>query len=65
MDVNDTPSGGSLGDRPEDLDKAAAFLQGQMNDAIWDRLGEHQKQRYRDKVVYILQLCGITWPKVR
>lgn len=42
----------------ENLDKAAAFLQSQLSDAIWDRSGEHIRQRYRDKVKHILLLMG-------
>lgn len=43
----------------QDVDEAARFLQKQMNDAKWDRMPEHLKERYRDKVKHILILCGL------
>lgn len=41
----------------ESTDQAAAFLQSQLSDAVWDRSPEHIRQRYRDKVKHILLLC--------
>lgn len=44
---------------PEQLDKAAQYLQAKYTSAIWDRSPPRMKGRYRQQVVEILEACGI------
>jgi hypothetical protein len=44
---------------PEKLDEAARFVMKLQGDALWERMPEHFKERYRDKVKHILILCDI------
>jgi len=42
------------------LDEAAEFMLSVQNPgALWSRMPEHLKERYRDKVRHILLLCGV------
>lgn len=50
--------------RPAALTAAAQYLKQIQNDAIWERLPERARDRYREQVIEVLRLCGLTLPGV-
>lgn len=44
---------------PKDLDLAARYLQKLQGDAIWDRLPESEREKYREQVRGLLRMLNL------